>query len=85
MTQLETELVWLTRKVAEDERRIRKIQDYFDTYQHQWSRGVMETYFKSLERLRDQHYFESTRLEKLAWRVHEERERMAGREGLNPN
>lgn len=84
MTKQETELVWLTQKVQASEDLIRRAQDFFDDHRFKWSRGVEDAFYKLLEQKLDQLFFEQSRLEKLAWQIHEERERLAGREGVVP-
>lgn len=74
MTQLEQELVWLTKKVNRDSDLIKRAEAYFDDHQLRWSRGVLEGFMIMLERMKDQHYFEQSRLEKLAWKIVMERE-----------
>lgn len=80
MSKLETELVWLGRRVEEREDLIMRLETYFKEHQHYWSRGVLEGFIEHLEKMKDQHYFESSRLEKLAWQLHDERERGEGRD-----
>lgn len=75
MTQQERELVWLTKKVKADEDLIEKAEEYFDENQHRWSRGVLYSFMNMLERKKDQLYYEQHRLEMLAWKIVEARER----------
>lgn len=74
LTHLETELVWLTRKVKRDKALIARAQTFFDDKQYDWPRGVMNLFLIMIEKMRDQLYFEESRLEKLAWQIVEARE-----------
>jgi hypothetical protein len=84
VTQQETELVWLTKKVKTSESLIERAQAYFDEHRFRWPREIEAEFFFRLERMKDQLYFEQSQLEKLAWQIHEERERLAGREEVSP-
>lgn len=75
MTQLEQELVWLTKRVTQNAAQIKRAEEYFDEHQLDWSRGVFEGFMGLLEDLKEQQFFEQSRLEKLAWQVVYERER----------
>jgi hypothetical protein len=74
LTQLEQELIWLTKKVNADEDRINRAEDYFDEHQREWSRGVLATWLNTIEQMKDQLYYEQHRLEMLAWQLVEARE-----------
>lgn len=80
MSKLETEVVWLGRRVQEREDLVKRLETYFKERQLNWSRGVMEYFIEQLEKMKDQLYFESSRLEKVAWKIHEERESGLGRD-----
>lgn len=74
LTQLEQELVWLTKKVNADEDRINRAEEYFDKHQRDWSRGVLSRWLNTIEAMKDQLYYEQHRLEMLAWQIIEARE-----------
>lgn len=78
LSKLETELVWLTKRVNEREDMLRRLDEYFTDKQGNWSREVVLYFWELIEKMGDQLYFESSRLEKLAWQIHDERERIAG-------
>jgi recombinational DNA repair ATPase RecF len=80
LSKLETELVWLGRRVEERQSMLRRLDEYFTDKQGNWSREVVEYFWEMIEKMNDQLYFESSRLEKLAWQVHDERERGEGRD-----
>lgn len=74
LTQLEQELVWLTKKVKADESLIQRAEDFFDAKQYLWSRDVLAYFLDMLERKKEQLYYEQHRLEKLAWQIVMERD-----------
>lgn len=74
MTQLETELVWLTKKVSQDKEVIEGAEEYYRSHRHMWSKKLDALFFKTLEAMQDQLYFEESRLEKVAWKVVMERD-----------
>lgn len=75
MNHQEQELVWLGRKVQKDEETIANLEHYMDQHERYWSKEVALQFFHMLLSKKDQLYFEQSRLEKLAWKVHYERER----------
>lgn len=74
LTHLETELVWLTKKVRRDTDLIATAYEFFDEKQQQWSRGVVNLFLMTLEKMQDQLNYEEHRLEMLAWQIVEYRE-----------
>lgn len=74
LTQLERELLWLEQKLKRDEALIKKAETYFKEKQHLWSRGVLEYFFTTLERKKEQLFYEQHRQEKLAWQIIMERD-----------
>lgn len=74
LTHLEEQLVWLTKKVRRDKALIERAQTFFDDKQYDWSRGVLNLFLITIEKMRDQLYYEEHRLELLAWKIVEARE-----------
>jgi hypothetical protein len=68
VTNLERELVWLLEKVQKDEKFIQAAEVY------RWSRGFTAFYMDTLQRMKDQLYFEEHRLEQISWRIIQQRE-----------
>lgn len=66
--------MWLTQKVNRDADLIKRAEAFFDDHQLSWSRGVFEGFMTMIEGMKDQHYFEQSRLEKLAWKIIMERD-----------
>ncbi len=79
MTQQERELVWLTQKIKKDEELIELLEDYMDANHYRWSKGVTMCFLDMILKKKDQLYYEQHRQEKLAWRIHDERENREGR------
>lgn len=85
MNQQEQELVWLARKIQDDEDLIYRLEVYYEDFHHLWSREVDRGFVDMLFKMKDQFNYEEHRLEKLAWQVVEDRERrgqMPDREAL---
>lgn len=74
MNELERELVWLARKVQDDEDLIYRLEVYFEEFRHKWSKDVERGFIDMLFKRKDQFNYEEHRLEKLAWQVVEDRE-----------
>lgn len=74
MNQQEQELVWLARKVEADEDLIMRLELYMEDHQRFWSKEVTFDFAEMLFKKRDQLHYEEHRLEKLAWKIAEERE-----------
>lgn len=75
LTRLETELVWLAKRVNKLESLVERVGEYFDTHQQYWSEGFIASFLADLRKLKDHLYFEQSQLERVAWLVVEERER----------
>jgi hypothetical protein len=71
LSHLEQELAWLTEKVRRDKDLIERAEAFFDDHQYDWSRGVMNLFLITIEKMKDQLYFEESRLEILAWKIHD--------------
>jgi hypothetical protein len=78
LSHLEQELVWLTQKVRRDKELIEKAKDFFDEKQYNWSRGVLNLFLMTLDKMEDQLFYEEHRLEMLAWQIVEAREGRSG-------
>ena len=50
---------------------IARAEAFFDDHQYDWSRGVMNLFLITIEKMKDQLYFEESRLEILAWKIHD--------------
>lgn len=74
LSHLEEQLVWLTQKIRRDRKLIDDAEEFFDDKQHEWSRGVLNLFLGTLEKMKDQLYYEEHRMEMLAWQIHEARE-----------
>lgn len=74
MNQLVRELQWLVEKVQKDEAFIQKLEEFFGDHHHKWSRSFAAHFMDNLQERQDQLDFEDHRLEKLSWRIIEQRE-----------
>lgn len=75
MTQQERELVWLAQKVKKDADLIERMEDYCDSHHRGWSKEVTGGFLDMIFQKQDQRWYEEHRLELLAWKIIEERER----------
>lgn len=74
LSQLEEQLVWLTKKIRRDKDLIARAEAFFDEHQTAWSRAVLNLFLIMIEKMKDQLYYEEHRLEMLAWQIVEARE-----------
>lgn len=74
LSQLEEQLVWLTKKTRRDKDLIARAEKFFDDHQYNWSRGVLNFFLITIDKMKDQLYYEEHRLEMLAWQIVEARE-----------
>lgn len=75
MTQQERELVWLAQKVKKDADMIERMEDYCDSHHQGWSKEVTGSFLDMILKKKDQMWYEEHRLELLAWKILEDRER----------
>lgn len=80
LSKLETELLWLTKRVSQQEDYVKRLTAYFEQFHEDWPAGVAHRFKFNLQEIKDQLYFEATHLEKLAWKIHDEREGSEGRD-----
>lgn len=74
MNQQERALVWLARKIDQDEDLIERLEDYMDSHHRLWSKEVTIDFLNMLEEKKRQMWYETHRLEKMAWQIAEDRE-----------
>lgn len=74
MNQLLQELQWLAQKIKKDEELIFQLEEFFGDHHHEWSGGFAAHFMDYMQKKQDQLDFEDHRLEKLSWRIIEQRE-----------
>lgn len=69
MLSKERELIWLLRKIKDDEEFIETMEEFFFDRHYEWHSDFTGFFMDRIKELKDQLYYKEYRLEQLSWQI----------------